>query len=411
MVGGEFNIFCQGAYIADRWVLVAGLCVYEHPVSEVIPGRIWTQGQQLRKNRVIRTLVSEVTDDGQFSKGVALLELEKPVIFDDYVQSICLPDARSAETPLLLSAIILYENNQIHSSAFMRREVLLKSVRGIPGTSQTCDSSIEVPASYRGKNPVDICATSHEFCNNRIEPMLVEEDVNSERYRLIGVGGTSHLPCFNNIHVYSSVVRHLQWIKNQISSSGNLAPALPLVDTRFLDEGQQCGRRTVGEGPEFPFMVATGKVEDNKFVITCAGVIVSDLWVLTEAACVVDNFITHIKIAVNSNQEGTRKVALRKRHQSFDPVTRQFNVALLKLKEPLIFDDYVQPVCLPASEDVGQQTLLAAKIYPNTVLGATSLLRAFKLVHQVTRGSCEASGSLSHPFNLGYHLRQQGRIV
>ncbi|XP_064107406.1 transmembrane protease serine 9-like [Macrobrachium nipponense] len=394
---GEFNMHCQGAYISDRWVLVEGLCVYEHPVFEVIPGSIWTQGQQSRKNRIMRTLVSEVTDDGQFSKGVALLELEKPVIFDNYVQSICLPDERSTETPSLLTALVLHEN--IHSSALARREVLLKSVRGIPGTSKTCDSSVDVPSSYKARNPVDICATNHEFCNNRIGPMLVEEDANSERYRLIGVGGTTRDSCFIKIHVFSSVVSHLRWIRSQISSSGSLAQPLSLVDTRFLDEGQQCGQRAIGEGPEFPFMVAIGKEENNNFEITCGGVIISNLWVLTEAACVVDNFITYIKIAVNTDQERAREVVLRKRHDSFDPVTRKFNVALLKLKEPLIFNDYVQPACLPSSEDVGQQTMFAANISPTTVSGVTSLQQRFTLVHRVSRGPCEASGYLSHPFN------------
>ncbi|XP_068233872.1 uncharacterized protein [Palaemon carinicauda] len=393
---GTFNLYCLGAFITDEWVLVDAPCVYKHPITEVIPGRILTEDQQLEKYQIRKTLISELTDDGQDSKGVALLQLQKPVVFNEYVQSICLPDAPSAGTPVLLLAVLLVEKSDALST---RREAFLKTVRGISGIDSTCDTSNGLPFSKK-KDMIDICTTGHKACViSHTNALLLEDDANSGRLRLIGVGGTSNQPCIDPFNIYSSVASHLRWIHDQISSPFSSVAVLPLVDTRFVAEGQQCGLRVSGEGPEFPFMVALGRVQNNGFTTTCGGVIVTNSWILTEADCIVESFITHIKIAVNSDKERSVEVALRKRHESYDPITKQGNIGLLKLKSPLIFDDFVQPACLPSSTEIDHHTMMSISIQVQTSLGVTNFAHRVRLVHQVNKAECEASGSLSHPFN------------
>ncbi|XP_033331814.2 uncharacterized protein LOC117223567 [Megalopta genalis] len=94
----EGDYQCGGALINDRWILSAAHCFY-HAQDEYWVARIGATRrgsfpspyeQVLRLDYI--SLHPEYIDNG-FINDVAMLRLEKPVIFSDYVRPICLPEA------------------------------------------------------------------------------------------------------------------------------------------------------------------------------------------------------------------------------------------------------------------------------------------------------------------------------
>ncbi|XP_076639718.1 uncharacterized protein LOC143351751 [Colletes latitarsis] len=93
----EGDYQCGGALISDRWILSAAHCFY-HAQDEYWVARIGATRrgsfpspyeQVLRLDHI--SLHPEYIDNG-FINDIAMLRLEKPAIFSDYVRPICLPE-------------------------------------------------------------------------------------------------------------------------------------------------------------------------------------------------------------------------------------------------------------------------------------------------------------------------------
>jgi secreted trypsin-like serine protease len=85
----------------------------------------------------------------------------------------------------------------------------------------------------------------------------------------------------------------------------------------------------------------------NKDLI-CAGAIVSENAVLTTAHCLdhSEAETTEVKIGPEGK---VFKVAAIARHSKYDPVSFSRDLALVVLKEPIEFNEYVEKICLPTS--------------------------------------------------------------
>uniref|UniRef100_A0A3Q2DSZ4 ST14 transmembrane serine protease matriptase n=1 Tax=Cyprinodon variegatus TaxID=28743 RepID=A0A3Q2DSZ4_CYPVA len=94
----------------------------------------------------------------------------------------------------------------------------------------------------------------------------------------------------------------------------------------------------------------------------CGASIISDRWLLSAAHCfkfshehgLQANWITYSGLQSQYEPEKAqmRKVKRIILHPSYDQVTSDYDIALLKLSEPLEFSNTVQPICLPASSHV-----------------------------------------------------------
>ncbi|KAL4636285.1 hypothetical protein GN956_G13824 [Arapaima gigas] len=96
------------------------------------------------------------------------------------------------------------------------------------------------------------------------------------------------------------------------------------------------------------------KYRDKGF---CGGVIYKPLWVLTASHCLENVDVKHLKIVAGEHDvekiEGTEQtvqVAEIIMHKSYVPRTSDNDIALLRLKEPVVLSPFAVPVCLPQRE-------------------------------------------------------------
>ncbi|XP_071526051.1 trypsin-1-like isoform X2 [Panulirus ornatus] len=122
--------------------------------------------------------------------------------------------------------------------------------------------------------------------------------------------------------------------------------------------------RIVGGAPtrkhDYPWQVALVPIE--ALVPVCGGTIISHQWILTAAHCVFDVSPDVLKVVIGehnwlNDQETTvterRTVVEIIWHEDYDPDTFDNDVALMRLKEPIVFpsDNKIAPVCLPVDDD------------------------------------------------------------
>ncbi|XP_048103527.1 mucin-5AC-like isoform X3 [Alosa alosa] len=91
----------------------------------------------------------------------------------------------------------------------------------------------------------------------------------------------------------------------------------------------------------------------------CGGSLINDQWVLSAANCFSSVSSSDLEVYLGrQNQEGSnpnevkRTVSRIITHPSFHPVTRDNDIALLRLSAPVTFTNFISPVCLAASGSV-----------------------------------------------------------
>lgn len=161
---------------------------------------------------------------------------------------------------------------------------------------------------------------------------------------------------------------------------------------------------------ELPWQVSLGVswIADPFEAHFCGGTIYSAQWIITAGHCVAGLNPEHIAVAFGTNQlvPGTKRVNVVKivRHPDYKIVISgkyripTNDVALLKLRTPLVFDEQTQPIALISTseeETFTESTALVVSGYGAQSEGGKPVPRLFRAdVDYVTNDTC--NGGLSY---------------
>ena len=152
-----------------------------------------------------------------------------------------------------------------------------------------------------------------------------------------------------------------------------------------LSMARECGKPVIPPKPHidriingeeaiphsFPWMVSIQGEIDPHY---CGASIISPNWALTAGHCgkivfVAEYFSDQVVIGQHDrdlmHEEGRQTITIEKviLHPQYDKPSspdKSFDIALLKLKEPAQFTDYVSPPCLPDQDDFGDDSSFGA---------------------------------------------------
>uniref|UniRef100_A0A3B3XKF1 Uncharacterized protein n=1 Tax=Poecilia mexicana TaxID=48701 RepID=A0A3B3XKF1_9TELE len=103
----------------------------------------------------------------------------------------------------------------------------------------------------------------------------------------------------------------------------------------------------VSKPGQFPWQVSLHFQREH----ICGGSIITSSWILTAAHCVFENsslWTVHVGLT-EQLIHGAHSLAVRRiiRHAQYWPKGLDYDIALIRLQEPLVFDGFVEPICLP----------------------------------------------------------------
>ncbi|NXP46656.1 OVCH2 protein, partial [Heliornis fulica] len=160
------------------------------------------------------------------------------------------------------------------------------------------------------------------------------------------------------IHVTASEeeFEEMDTTKEEIQVTTDYNCGMPSNQPRFLFSRIIGGEEAVPYS--WPWQVSV-QISDEHI---CGGAVLAKEWVVTAAHCFNSKelyrdfwmVVTGLHDLTDQEYRQVPSVAQYIIHPSFNKTTMDSDIALLQLAEPLEFNDYVRPVCLPAKEEVAQ---------------------------------------------------------
>ncbi|XP_008579041.1 PREDICTED: transmembrane protease serine 9 [Galeopterus variegatus] len=388
--------FCGATVIGARWLVSAAHCFSEfQDLTEWVAyvGTTYLTGLEAStvRARVAQVIKHPFYNSDTADFDVAVLELASPLPFGRYIQPACLPATTHIFPP--------GKKCLISGWGYLKEDFLVKPEVLQKATVELLDQ--DLCADLYGHSLTDrmVCAG---YLDGKVDscqgdsggPLVCEEP--SGRFFLAGIVSWG-IGCAEARRpgVYARVTRLRDWILEVTTTAGTplaptvapsptarstawptnpespavntptkptLAPSTAPLDLVTAPKPQECGARPAMEKPTRivgGFGAASGEVpwqvslkEGSRHF--CGATVVGDRWLLSAAHC-----FNHTKVEQVRAQLGTAsllgaggspvKMGLRRvvLHPLYNPGILDFDVAVLELASPLVFNKYIQPVCLP----------------------------------------------------------------
>lgn len=207
------KFYCGGALINNRYVLTAAHCTVGSRNNE-ITARLGELDLSSKEGFKEDYRVVEIKRHGHYSRmtlrnDIALLKLEKPVVFNEFVKTVCLPEAKKNYTNEI--ATLTGWGHVQGGIAVFTSDVLQEASFPII-TNEECSALHGVPVP-----PSLICTAAPSkdkgACNGDSGGPLVMLD-DKDRWKIIGVVSWGRRGCSTSYpSVFTRVSHYLDWIK------------------------------------------------------------------------------------------------------------------------------------------------------------------------------------------------------
>ncbi|XP_022599093.1 uncharacterized protein LOC111220318 [Seriola dumerili] len=388
---------CGGSLINREWVMSAAHCFSSTSTSgwQVSLGRQNLQGTN--PNEVSRTVARIILhpnyDSDSSDNDIALLRLSSPVMFTDYIRPVCLAASDSVFNNGTDSWVTGW--GRVNEGVSLPFPQTLQEVEVPVLGNRQCNCLNGVGTVTDNMICAGVLAGGKDSCQGDSGgPMVSKQGSVWVQSGIVSFGFGCARP--NLPGVYSRVSRYQSWINSfissdkpgfvQFSSSGpdadssytcpglppplitttttTAGPATPTDSPSTVSSAELCGitplnTRIVGgeDAPpgSWPWQVSLQRFGGH----VCGGSLINREWVMSAAHCFSSTSTSGWQVSLGrQNLQGTnpnevsRTVARIILHPNYDSDSSDNDIALLRLSSPVMFTDYIRPVCLAASDSV-----------------------------------------------------------
>ncbi|XP_056221498.1 transmembrane protease serine 9-like [Seriola aureovittata] len=390
---------CGGSLINREWVVSAAHCFFSTSTSgwQVSLGRQNLQGTN--PNEVSRTVARIILhpnyDSDSSDNDIALLRLSSPVMFTDYIRPVCLAASDSVFNNGTDSWVTGW--GAVNEGVSLPFPQTLQEVEVPVLGNRQCNCLNGVGTVTDNMICAGVLAGGKDSCQGDSGgPMVSKQGSVWVQSGIVSFGFGCARP--NLPGVYSRVSRYQSWINSfissdkpgfvQFSSSGpdadssytcpglppplitttttttTAGPATPTDSPSTVSSAELCGitpmnTRIVGgeDAPpgSWPWQVSLQRFGGH----VCGGSLINREWVVSAAHCFSSTSTSGWQVSLGrQNLQGTnpnevsRTVARIILHPNYDSDSSDNDIALLRLSSPVMFTDYIRPVCLAASDSV-----------------------------------------------------------
>ncbi|XP_041784042.1 transmembrane protease serine 9-like [Anopheles merus] len=382
---------CGGSLVSNRYVLTAAHCVVNsnngytlspdsfllqvgyHELGLVVEGCSQERG-------VRRVYVHPEFRTGTYRHDLALLELERPVRFNDRVLPVCLDTEE--DDPVSFYRQIgkvpgwgYTEFDEVSTCLRMTEVPTVNYTRCLASNPEVFSNTIYDGMFCAGyANGTNVCNgdSGGGFVTFRQGRWELQGIVSFTALRdaEMAVCDTKQYAAFVKLRYYRGWIGSVldgswQWPKSDklVQLDGDGQPGMqPEMPT-------DCGKRRITTMPlivngvrsvagEWPWHAAVFAVSKRSREYRCGGTLVSQRYILTAASCAADWHHRKRPYVVQLGQHQLWESSLTGREVRVLGVesSGDSTLALLKLEVSVEYDDYIQPICLPSAVPARNQT-------------------------------------------------------